>query len=78
VDQAVIVRLTKPLIARIVEVAGEAELRQVGDPEPKTRHPAWPWSIVVCLIMVEHGFATGRKSKHRSVVGPDSARRAER
>ena len=46
--------------------------------EPTTRHPAWPWSAFVCWTAVEHGLATGRKSKPRSVVGPEPARCAGR
>ena len=78
-DRASLERLTKSVIARTVEVAEEAELRQVADdPEHTTRPSAGPWLTFVCLTMVEHGFVTGRKSKHRSVVCPDPARRAGR
>jgi hypothetical protein len=67
--------LTKPVNARNVKTAEEAELRQVvDDPERMMRRPAGPWSILVCITAVQHGLATGRKSKHRSVVGPEPVR----
>ena len=72
-------RLTMPVIARIVEVAEEAELPQVADdPERTTRHSARPWSAFAWLTMVGHGLVTDRNSKHRSVVVPDPARCAGR
>jgi len=41
-------RLTKPAIARILEIAEEAELRRVAyDPKRTMRRSAWPWSIAV-------------------------------